>query len=105
MVGSWFRPRDLRSGVLSYLSAEGLSTLAGEVRQSNLEAPGLHHPGLGSSARADLTASMNRRTLSGSLRPGDDSTPLATSTIHGRTIRSRSATFSGVRPPARMRQG
>src|SRR4051794_35094852 len=40
-----------------------------------------------------------------SFRPGDDSTPLATSTIQGRARATRSATFSGVRPPARIRRG
>ena len=37
-------------------------------------------------------------TLAGSFRPGADSTPLATSTIQGRTARSVPATFSGVKP-------
>src|SRR5690606_24075133 len=55
--------------------------------------------GGGSAARA---ASTNARTLLGSLRPGADSTPEATSTPHGRTTRTASPTFSGVRPPARM---
>src|SRR5438067_718635 len=50
-------------------------------------------------------ARMNAATRAGSLRPGDDSTPLATSTIHGRTHATRAATFSGVRPPARTRRG
>ena len=50
-------------------------------------------------------ARTNAATRPGSLRPGDDSTPLATSTIHGRTWPIRSATFSGVRPPARIRWG
>ena len=51
------------------------------------------------------TASTNAWTRARSLIPGADSTPLATSTIQGWTRATRSATFSGVRPPARIRQG
>ena len=53
----------------------------------------------GAAARALRTKS---RTFIGSLCPGDDSTPVDTSTPHGRTRSMASATFSGVRPPARM---
>ena len=56
-------------------------------------------------SRSPRAARTNAATRPGSLRPGDDSTPLATSTIHGRTWPIRPATFSGVRPPARMRLG
>src|SRR4051812_24292666 len=48
------------------------------------------------------TARSRAATRAGSLRPGADSTPLATSTIQGRRRASRPATFSGVRPPARI---
>ena len=44
---------------------------------------------------------MKRRTSVGSLMPGADSTPVATSTPHGRTRSMASATLSGVSPPAR----
>ena len=50
-------------------------------------------------------ARTNAATRRGSFRPGDDSTPLATSTVQGRTRATRPATFSGVRPPARMSRG
>src|SRR5688500_13950692 len=43
---------------------------------------------------------MNLRTSVGSFTPGADSTPVATSTPHGRTRSTASATLSGVRPPA-----
>ena len=45
-------------------------------------------------------ASMNRRSLRGSFWPGRASTPVATSTPHGRTSRIASPTLSGVSPPA-----
>ena len=51
------------------------------------------------------TARRKAATRAGSLQPGADSTPLATSTIQGRTSAIRAATFSGVRPPARMTGG
>src|ERR1700690_53255 len=47
------------------------------------------------------TPAMNARTLAWSFFPGDDSTPLETSTPNGRTLRTAAATFSGVSPPAR----
>jgi hypothetical protein len=40
-----------------------------------------------------------------SLTPGDDSTPLATSTPHGFVARIASAIFVGTNPPARMSGG
>ena len=53
--------------------------------------------------KVDLpAAAMKRDILAMSFTPGDDSTPLATSTAYGRTARTAAATFSGVRPPARM---
>ena len=52
-------------------------------------------------ARPPWRRVMKRRTSVGSLTPGADSTPLATSTPHGRTRSIASATLSGVRPPAR----
>ena len=42
----------------------------------------------------------NARTFAASLRPGAASTPLTTSTPHGRSVAMASATFSGVSPPA-----
>src|SRR6516225_8827689 len=48
------------------------------------------------------TSSKKACSFAGSFLPGRDSTPLATSTAKGRTMRMASATFSGVRPPARM---
>src|SRR4051812_14221447 len=53
-------------------------------------------------AAASRALATKSRTRSGSLRPGADSTPLATSTPAGRTRRIASATLSGFRPPARM---
>ena len=50
-------------------------------------------------------ARTKAETRAGSFRPGRSSTPLATSTIQGRTCATRAATFSGVRPPARIRRG
>src|ERR1017187_1933108 len=47
------------------------------------------------------TLAMNARTWAWSFFPGDDSTPLETSTPNGCTFRTAAATFSGVRPPAR----
>ena len=47
-------------------------------------------------------AATNARTLRGSLRPGDCSTPVDTSTPQGWTASMPSATFSGVSPPARI---
>ena len=51
-------------------------------------------------------SSTNRRSLRASLRPepGVVSTPVATSTPHGRTRRIACATFSPLRPPARSRR-
>ena len=46
-----------------------------------------------------------RRELSGSLTPGARSTPLATSTAHGRRAAIASATLSGVSPPDRISGG
>jgi hypothetical protein len=74
--------------------------------------PRRHSPNLVTSVRTcqgvivgiRRAASMNAATFSGSLIPGDDSTPLATSTIQGRTSATRSATFSGVNPPARIKR-
>jgi hypothetical protein len=45
-------------------------------------------------------AATNARTLPRSFTPGALSTPLATSTHHGSTRRTASATLSGVSPPA-----
>src|SRR5262249_50846800 len=50
----------------------------------------------------DRTASANAWSLSGSLWPGLDSTPLATSTANGWTIEIASATLPGFRPPDRI---
>ena len=47
---------------------------------------------------------MKRRSLRGSLRPGAASTPVATSTPHGRTRRIASPTLSGLSPPASIRR-
>src|SRR5688500_15704969 len=44
---------------------------------------------------------MNASSFFGSFLPGEDSTPLATSTANGRTVRIAPATFSEIRPPAR----
>src|ERR1700730_16076762 len=51
---------------------------------------------------ARSTSAKNSRILPRSFFPGRDSTPLATSTAYGRTERIASATFSGVRPPAKI---
>src|ERR1700750_2503813 len=45
---------------------------------------------------------MKRLTLIASLRPGDRSPPLATSTPHGSMALTASATLSGSSPPARI---
>ena len=75
----------------------------GEAEQSRLPRAGITGIGL---RPLEPTSRMDESAdPPGSFRPGHDSTPLATSTIQGRTRASRSATFSGVRPPARMRQG
>src|SRR5262249_30709868 len=50
-------------------------------------------------ARADFT---KLAMSSGLLRPGEDSTPLDTSTPKGRTSLMAAATLSAVRPPARI---
>ena len=59
--------------------------------------------------RAGLTLTPARRALSTkaftasrSLTRGDRSTPLATSTPHGLTVRTATATLAGVKPPARI---
>ena len=54
---------------------------------------------------ADLAAATKRRTLSGSFVPGLASTPEFTSTPYGFTMAIDWATFSGVRPPDRIRRG
>src|SRR5207247_10675867 len=54
--------------------------------------------------QAALALVINARNFSGSLRPGTDSTPLATSTAQGYTARTAAATFSGMRPPAKIRR-
>src|SRR5262249_3723254 len=51
---------------------------------------------------APLASATNRHTLSGSLRPGCASTPEFTSTAYGCAVATARATFSGVRPAARM---
>ena len=51
-----------------------------------------------STAAAARAASMNRRSLPGSLRPGAASTPLDTSTPHGRTSADRLADVLGREP-------
>src|SRR5207253_4538727 len=53
-------------------------------------------------ANAWFAMATKRFIDSGSLQPGDDSTPLAVSTASGRTIRMASATFSAFNPPARI---
>src|SRR5215469_8159733 len=53
------------------------------------------------SPSAAFTAHINATIRAGSFLPGRASTPLHTSTAYGRTTRIASATFSGVRPPAR----
>ena len=60
-------------------------------------------PAASPAARA---SSMNRRSLRASLRPepGVVSTPVDTSTPHGRTRRIACATFSPLSPPARRRR-
>ena len=52
--------------------------------------------------RGRRARSTNRFTLSGSFFPGDRSTPVDTSTPHGSTAFTASATLSGSRPPARI---
>src|SRR5918999_1854625 len=47
-------------------------------------------------------AAMKASTLTGSLMPGADSTPEATSTAHGRAAATASATLPGSRPPERI---
>jgi hypothetical protein len=56
----------------------------------------------GVEATLELTAAAKASSLSGSLRPGADSTPLATSTAYGRTATMASETLSGVKPPERI---
>ena len=50
---------------------------------------------------AAFTAHINATIRAGSFFPGRASTPLHTSTAYGRATRIASATFSGVKPPAR----
>src|SRR5262249_26810750 len=74
--------------------------------------PGLRHEaaaeaaeaagGVGPALHARRASSTKRRTLSGSLRPGEASTPESTSTPYGRTTATARATLSGVSPPERM---
>ena len=102
-------PKELRCGTIDYKSRRALSTVSMSASQAVDADTG--------AALDDLRALRYRRLRptagrtdergdrGGSLRPGDDSTPLATSTIQGRTRAIRSATFSGVRPPARIRRG
>ena len=59
-------------------------------------------PGRAPGRRRARQPRMNAFSLRGSLRPGLASTPVDTSTPHGRTASIASATFSGVRPPASM---
>ena len=54
----------------------------------------------GSSVAAARALAMNSRSLTGSFRPGADSTPVATSTPHGRTRVMASATLPACSPPA-----
>ncbi len=42
---------------------------------------------------------MNASSFAGSLRPGEASVPLATSTANGRAVSIAAPTLSGVRPP------
>ena len=51
-------------------------------------------------SNAEFAAVMNRRIMAGDFVPGEDSTPLATSTAAGCTMSMAAATFSGVSPPA-----
>src|SRR6185437_5934084 len=51
---------------------------------------------------ASFALRMKRRMRSGSLMPGELSTPRAVSTAHGRAVRTASATLSGSRLPARI---
>src|SRR4029453_5996093 len=55
--------------------------------------------------RTPFASATNRQTLSGSFRPGCAPTPETTSAPCGRAVATARATFSGVRPAARiMRQ-
>src|SRR4029079_7592084 len=51
---------------------------------------------------ASFALRMKRRMRSGSLMPGELSTPRAVSTAQGRAVRTASATLSGSRLPARI---
>jgi len=53
-----------------------------------------------SSNHDTCAARMNASIFSGDFRPGEDSTPVLTSTAHGCTARTTSATLSAVNPPA-----
>lgn len=73
---------------------------AGAVKPTDRGAAG---GGPAQAAKAAWAAAMKRRMRSGSLAPvAGASTPEFTSTPAGRTRAMAAATFSGVRPPARM---
>src|SRR5207245_2364160 len=74
----------------------------GAFVQTGIKDDGSRYPAADTVCPASRAASMNRCIFSGSFSPGRHSTPLATSTIAGRTRRIASATFSGVNPPARI---
>src|SRR6185437_9028548 len=60
------------------------------------------HVGEPTGVSARSTAAKNSRNLTGSLRPGACSVPLAVSTAYGWTRSTASPTFSGMRPPLRI---
>ena len=84
--------------VIGYLRGRRLTEAARQLAGRGLREMAAHAPATGvyRAARKKL-ASLPR-----SLIPGSRSTPEATSTASGRTIRIASVTLSGFSPPARM---
>ena len=92
-----------RTRRLSRRAASRTAGLAGRVaarsiRRAALARGQIERRRRSSSRAAARAASMNRRSLRGSLRPGATSTPLDTSTPHGRTSRIASPTLCDVEP-------
>src|SRR5262245_35875554 len=69
---------------------------------SSASLPGMPGERASRVATPDRTASRNASTLAWSLCPGSASTPLTTSTANGLASSTAPATFSAVRPPARI---
>src|SRR6185436_2847822 len=82
---------------------QDLGDIAAAVDPEALFDHGRAHATTPGSTEALWALSMNLAIRAWSLTPGWPSTPLATSTAKGRAAATPSPTFSGVKPPARIR--